>query len=168
MKLPRQLSKRQLVKIVETIRDWLYMDQDDLDTIKDEYGNAFATKLTKHADEHKNTTVLFDYLNPNKTWDPDITDGVMEVLTNAGLVPTYPMTPREAYRKPTPNENWKDDSIQFPRLLDALPDAGAIYLMGEAEWRALEQDMGLPHEKIMEIFTRAEEECDRIKKEQGV
>lgn len=165
MKLPRQLTKRLLVKIVEQVRDWLYMDQYGIDTIKNEYGDEFATKVAKQADAYDIKSGLFDYINPDKTWDPDTESGIAEVLETADLAPPCAMTVKEIYRKPTPNENWKDDSIQFPRLLVELQGVGVINMLREGEWMVIEESMGQSREKIMQIFDRAQKEWDSIKKE---
>jgi hypothetical protein len=105
MKLPGDLTKEQLIKIVERIRDWLYMDQDDLGYIKDTHGDKFARKVEEQAacDKHDIESGVFDYLNPDKTWDPDTDTGISEVLSDYDLVPTEPMTVTETH-KPDPTK----------------------------------------------------------------
>lgn len=102
MRLPRELTREQLVTIVERIRDWLYMDQDELDFIRSTYGARFANKVEKQADNCENISGLYNYINPDKTWDPDTDAGVAEVLHDFDLIPTKPMTIAEAH-KPGPN-----------------------------------------------------------------
>lgn len=169
MKLPRQLTKRQLVKIVEEIRDWLYMDEDSLQDISDLRSTKLAIKLEKKAQD---LHALYEYVNPDKSWDSaaDILNGISDALKNFNLVPTKYMTADEVYRKPTPNENWKDDSIQFPRLLNELDCLAVVDLLDAADQTdtgmlALEQSMDLTRKEIMQIFDRAQKEWDRIKKE---
>lgn len=168
MKLPRQLTKRQLVRIVERVRDWLYLDESTLQNIGDYYNSKLAEKLEKEDPRRE----FYEFINPNKDWDSaaDIINGISDVLKDHNLVPTKFMTAEETHRKPTPNENWKDDSIQFPRLLDELGGLAIVDLLDAADqtgtgMKALEQSMGLTREKIIEIFTRAEKEWERIKKE---
>jgi hypothetical protein len=58
---------------------------------------------------------------------------------------------------------WGVDAIQFPRLLDELVAVGVPGLLKEGEWAALEESMGLPRERIMELFGRASKAFDLIK-----
>lgn len=159
MKRPDQFSKRELVKIVEVIRDWLNMDQDDSACIKEHLGAKFLKKLQKEGEPTGKD--LWDFLNPEKCWDgADILEGISDVLNNYGLIPTSVMTPGEAYQKATPSENWKDDSIQFPRLLAGIWTCISHSHLKDSTMSAA---MGLPWGKIMKIFNRAEKEWTRIK-----
>lgn len=165
MKLPRQLTKEELIKIVEGVRDHLYMDQNDLEGISLGADEKFARKVQKQACEDDCRNDLYDFLNPEAEWEAtDICDGIANLLANYHLVPTKPMTVAEAY-KPGPIDKWDDNTIQFPRLLDELQGVGVVDLLKEAEWEALEQSMDLKREDIMDIWSRAGREWDRIKAE---
>jgi hypothetical protein len=176
MKLPRQLTKRQLVKIVEEIRDILYMSEDTYNNIANSYVRArtahFANKLAKEQPKRllPGSSGLLDFLNPDKEWDAETISDVQQALDRRGLCPTRLMTPNEAYRKPTSEENWRDNAVQFPRLLNELDCLVIVDLLDAADqtgtgMKALEKSMDLPREKILEIFDRAQKEWDRIKKE---
>ena len=176
MKLPRQLTKRQLVKIVEETRDILYMDDATYDeltgphaTVQDKH---FANRLKEEQPRRLGPSGSghLDFLNPNKEWDEETVEDVAQVLARRGLQPSRLVAPSEAYRKPTPNENWKDDSIQFPRLLNELDCLAVVDLLDAADqtntgMQALKQSMDLTRGDIMELFRRAQKEWDRIKKE---
>lgn len=156
MKLPHQLTREELIRVVSKIRDWLYMGQDELAVIEGKAGNPFARDVAAQASKDENMEGLFDYLDPDKEWDAETLDGICDVLKCADLVPDRCMTPSEAYRAPTPNENWANDEIQFARLLEELQGVGVVDLLKEAEWQALEASMDLDREKIMELFGRAQ------------
>jgi hypothetical protein len=173
MKLPKQLTKRQLVRIVEEIRDILYMDDNTPENIAKYQDHTRTKRFTRKLENEQSRRLgpdgsgLLDFLNPNKEWDTETISDVQQALDRRGLCPIRLMTLSEAYRKPTPDENREDDSIQFPRLLSCIGEFWRE-LEGKTEVtgpRTLAQIIGLPREKILEIFDRAAKEWKRVKKE---
>jgi hypothetical protein len=159
MKNPENMTKERLVRIVREIRDWLWLREDEEFDVRTIFGEALANKLKKEQPGKQ----FLEYYDPGKEWDSDIFDGVADVLRNAGLAPGRLVTLKEGYPDRTPNQRWKDDEIQFARLLDELQGVGVINLLKEAEWQALESSMDLKRESILEIWDRASRAFDRIK-----
>jgi hypothetical protein len=162
MKDPRALTKDQLVEIVQKIRDCLWLMEEDRDGIKKEHGKKFLTKCLegRHPD-----TGYPEYYNPDKDWESEVVEDVARVLTDAGLGPTKPLPKNAGYPERTPDQCWKDDEIQFPRLLWELVGIGIIDFLKDKGWTDLEASMNLPREKIEEIFDRAERRWEKTIKE---
>lgn len=59
-----------------------------------------------------------------------------------------------------PNKNWKNNAIQFPRLIAELEAVGAFTHSIMAD---LSGEMDLSKEEIAEIVDRAQAEWDKIK-----
>lgn len=60
------------------------------------------------------------------------------------------------------DENWNNDSIQFPRLIDELEAAGAFT---KQVYEDLSASMDLSKREISELISRAQNEWERIKKQ---
>lgn len=163
MKNPENMTKRQLVEIVQHVRDLLWLEDRSLEHIRNKFGDKFADRIHKT----KDTLIFFhEYYDPNKEWDcPELASNISELLANAGLRPNQPEPLSVGYPKRTSNQMWKDDSIQFPRLLDELAAIGVENFIHEAGWRSIEDSTALSREQIMKIFSRAQKEWDRVKKE---
>lgn len=59
-----------------------------------------------------------------------------------------------------PNVNWRDNRIQFPRLIAELQAVGGF----SAEiMHALSEEMALPQSAVAELIERAEKEWQQIK-----
>lgn len=159
MKRPDQLTRRELIELVERIRDWLYLSEDTFDDIASMHGTAFARRVQKGGKLHG---AYYEHFNPDKSWDSDTLDGVAEMLQDFNLVPTKPMTLGQVYRKPTPNQNWRNDAIQFPRLISEMFAALHFNIL---EQKALCDSMDLAWTDILMIVHRADKEWNRIKKE---
>ena len=60
---------------------------------------------------------------------------------------------------PTPDENWANDSIQFPRLLSEIWSFG----LTTQQYAFLKESMDLTGEQIDELFERADVRWQQIK-----
>jgi hypothetical protein len=58
------------------------------------------------------------------------------------------------------NANWKNNAIQFPRL---LAEINANVGISSKDWDALCASMDLTSEEVGELFDRADAEWERIK-----
>ena len=67
-----------------------------------------------------------------------------------------------ARRLSTPQENWNNDDIQFPRLLAEIM---ATVDFTTRQWDALCSSMDLDRPDILELFDRAQAKWDRIKEQ---
>lgn len=140
MKDPQNLTKEQLVRIVRAIRDLLYLD-------------TFYEVETPDAE-----TKQYD---PEMAWDSGSTDGIAEVLGHYGLVPMKVLPVSAGYPKRTSNQIWKDDDIQFARLLDEIRAHGVpTNMMSD-----LESSTNLEAHQLEELFARATSRWEKIKKE---
>ena len=59
------------------------------------------------------------------------------------------------------NKKWNDNSIQFPRL---IAEINACVDISEKDWIALQESMDLSEGDIMDLFDRANDEWEKIKK----
>ena len=69
--------------------------------------------------------------------------------------------PRFNYADRHPNVNWRDNSIQFPRLISELQAAGALDDRDMMD--ALCLSMDLTEEQVFEIVGRADKQWEAIK-----
>lgn len=58
------------------------------------------------------------------------------------------------------NDKWKDNSIQFPRL---IAEIAANIEMKEQHWNDLKESMDISEDELNELFDRANDEWERIK-----
>jgi hypothetical protein len=65
-----------------------------------------------------------------------------------------------AMQPATPEERWKDNSIQFPRLLAEIM---ATCELTETMWASLCESMDITSDELSELFDRAQDEWERIK-----
>jgi hypothetical protein len=63
--------------------------------------------------------------------------------------------------RPSPDENWKNNDIQFPRLLAEILAVGALT---PQQMGAICESMDLDAHEVNEIFDRAERVWEEIKK----
>lgn len=158
MKRPQDLSKEELVQIVGTVRDWLWLTEDPMEEVGEVHGKKFLAACKK-ADKRANSRKFVEYFDPGKEWDGDTVDGISNELRNHGLAPEKLLPLDAAYRFATPEENWANDEIQFPRLLDEIRAIGVPTNM----MCDIAASMDLDNAKIEEIFARASREWERIK-----
>jgi len=59
------------------------------------------------------------------------------------------------------NPKWEDDSIQFPRLLAEINACVDISLL---DWQKLQESMNLSEGNILDLFERANQKWEMIKK----
>jgi len=59
-----------------------------------------------------------------------------------------------------PKDIWKDDSIQFPRLLAEIMAVG----LTEKQWDDIETSMNIEEDELSELFDRAQTEWEEVKK----
>jgi len=144
MKDPRNLSKEQLVRIVCAIRDNLYVDE-----------------VTEFQGDPLEVTETIRRYDPDMAWDADVVSNVAEVLADHGLAPTRILPASAGYPKRTSSQIWKDDDIQFARLLDEIRAHGVpTNMMSD-----IESSMSLEAHQIEELFARATKRWEQIKKE---
>ena len=62
----------------------------------------------------------------------------------------------------SPQVNWRNNAIQFPRLIAELEVAGAFFQNSSVMLR-LQEDTDLTEAEISELVDRAQTEWDRIK-----
>ena len=67
---------------------------------------------------------------------------------------TDPVVPKD------PNKNWRDNSIQFPRLISEI---GATIDFTNKEWNDLCESMDLSQGEINDLFDRAQLKWEAIK-----
>ena len=60
------------------------------------------------------------------------------------------------------NDNWNNNAIQFPRL---LAEINACVTISNEDWLDLLESMDLSEDDIIELMDRANDEWERIKKE---
>jgi hypothetical protein len=141
MKDPRNLSKEQLVRIVCAIRDHLYLKTVDWDELPE--------------------LIAVKQYDPETEWNATTTDDIANVLFDYGLVPRKVLPVTAGYPKRTSSQIWKDDDIQFARLLDEIRAHGVpTNMMSD-----IESSMSLEAHQIEELFARATKRWEQIKKE---
>lgn len=99
MKKPSELSKEKLVEIVESIRDWLYLQEDLLKDLQERFGGEAKTK--ELASDITDPEKMVEFFDPDKEWDADIIKGVSDVLGCHGLAPDKVLPITAAYPKKT-------------------------------------------------------------------
>lgn len=58
------------------------------------------------------------------------------------------------------NKNWKNNKIQFPRL---IAEINANVKISRNDWKSLCESMGLSEGDVQSLFDRAENEWEKIK-----
>ena len=98
MNRPSDLTKEELVTLVESIRDCLYLQEDLLKDVRTRFRKAKAKELAGDITDPKKMVEFFD---PDKEWDADVVQGVADVLDSHGLIPTEVLPITVAYPKKT-------------------------------------------------------------------
>ena len=159
MKDPRNLSKRELADIVQSVRNWLWLTEGEKDSVMSRYGKTGKKIVAERNALGECCTV--SYFDPDNEHDADILDGVTKVLEEYGLQPDRVCPVSTAYTY----DRWGDDEVQFARLLEELVGIGILDFLKDKGWKDLEASMDLKREQIMKVFDRAQKRWDLSKKD---
>ena len=128
MKTAQYLTSEQLVRIVERVQSLLYLDTDDAGA---------------------------EFWNPDKNWTPDTLEGLAQILTEYGLVPTEASQPQrmeELSHLVTQIEQRANSTLLDDRVIDLkCGEASTLNNSGvEAQMQYIAWQLG-PAETIRQV-----------------
>ena len=103
MRRPEEMSRQELIDVIRSIRAWLWVTEDSPKDIEKLHGKEFLKKCLE--DRGGRGRQFIEYFDPEKEWDSDITAGIAEAMSDAGLNPDG-LLPISAGQSAKPKHSW--------------------------------------------------------------